>query len=147
MQAVHPKLYNAFYESMVEFNRAMEADLSPSLPDLMLHACFLFPALGMASPPRRLFIVSDSGIEHASFIASFIRSAMNSSDYETVQVYPVSYASAIDPSFATSLTQEDIFITTAPALLQLAPNSNTILFHDFPSLKNFCELYDVIYSC
>lgn len=147
MQAVHPKLYNAFYESMVEFNRAMEADLSPSLPDLMLHACFLFPALGMASPPRRLFIVSDSGIEHASFIASFIRSAMNSSDYETVQVYPVSYASAIDPSFATSLTQEDIFITTAPALLQLAPNSNTILFHDFPSLKNFCELYDAIYSC
>jgi len=145
VQAAHPKLYDAFYESLDVFNRAMEADLFPSLPNLMLHSCFLFPALGMASPLRRVFIVSDSGIAHASFIASFIRSSMNSSDYETVQVFPVSYASAIDPAFTANLTKEDIFITTVPVLLQLAPCSTTILFHDFPSVRNFCQLYDAIY--
>lgn len=145
MQDSHPKLYDAFSENLTDFNRAMHVDLTPSLPDLLLHSCFLFPALGMASPPRRVFIVSDSGIEHASFIASFIRSAMNSAYYETVQVSPVSYASATDPAFAANLTKEDIFITTAPVFLQLAPNSTTILFHDFPSLKNLNQLYDAIY--
>ena len=145
MQDSHPKLYEAFSENLAVFNRAMKVNLTPSLPDLMLHSCFLFPALGMASPPRRVFIVSDFGIEHASFIASFIRAAMNSTYHETVQVSPVSYASAIDPAFAACLTKEDIFITTAPVFLQLAPNSTTILFHDFPSLRNFNQLYDAIY--
>lgn len=145
MQTSHPKLYEAFYESLDAFNRAMQVDLTPSLPDLMLHTCFVFPALGMASPPRRVFIVSDFGIEHASFIAGFIRSTMNSVYSEAVQVFPVSYASAIDPAFAANLTKKDIFITTAPVLLQLAPCNATILFHDFPSLKNFCQLYDAIY--
>lgn len=145
MQAAHPRLYDVFHENLAVFNRAMQVDLTPSLPDLMLHSCFLFPALGMVSPPHRVFIVSDFGIEHASFIAGFIRSAMNSAYSETVQVFPVSYASAIDPAFAANLTKEDIFITTAPVFLQLAPCSTTILFHDFPSLSNFSQLYDAIY--
>lgn len=146
MQTAHPKLYDAFTDSLTVFNRSTGKDLTASLPDLMLHSCFLFPALGMASPLHRVFIVSDSGIEHASFIASVIQSAMNNSSYETVQVTPVSYASAIDPAFTASLTKEDIFITTTPELLQLAPNSNTILFQDFPSLKNLYQLYDAIYQ-
>ena len=123
----------------------MEIDLSHSLPDLMLHSCFLFPALGMASPTRRVFIVSDFGIEHTSFIASFIQSAMNSNYFQSVQVTPVSYAQAIDPAFASGLTADDIFVTTAPAFLRLAPESQTILFHDFPSMQDFCQLYEAIY--
>lgn len=145
MQRSHPKLYAAFSDQLDSFNRAMEIDLSPSLPDLMLHSCFLFPALGMASPTRRVFIVSDFGIEHTSFIASFIQSAMNSNYFQSVQVTPVSYAQAIDPAFASSLTADDIFVTTAPAFLRLAPESQTLLFHDFPSMQDFCQLYEAIY--
>ena len=99
----------------------------------------------MASPPCRVFIVSDSGIEHAAFIASFIRSSLNSDYYETVQVTPVPYASAIEPGFADRLHKDDILITTVPSLMQIAPNSQAILFHDFPSIENFCSLLSAIY--
>ncbi|MEA4915050.1 MAG: hypothetical protein VB061_10810 [Christensenella sp.] len=145
LRGSHPKLFLAFSESLAVFNRAMQADLTASLPDLIQHSCFLFPALGMASPPRRVFIVSDSGIEHAAFIASFIRSSLNGESYETVQVTPVPYANAIEPGFAESLTSDDIFITTVPNLMQIAPNSQAILFHDFPSIENFYSLLNAIY--
>lgn len=145
LQESHPKLYDAFSESLVAFNRAMQIDLTTSMPELILHACFLFPALGMASPPRRVFIVSDSGIEHASFIANFVRSYLNGAYYETVQVAPVSYASAIDPAFGSQLATDDIFVATAPNLMHLAPECQSILFHDFPSVENLCDLYNTIY--
>lgn len=145
LQGSNPKLYQAFFESLTLFNRAMQVDLIASLPDLILHSCFLFPALGMATPPRRVFIVSDSGIEHASFIANSVRSILNGAHYETVQVTPVSYASAIDPAFATQLTKDDILLSTVPGLMQLAPKSHSILFHDFPSVENFCTLYNTVY--
>ena len=145
LQRTHPKLYAAFSDNLAAFNRALKTDLTPSLPDLMLHACFLFPALGMASPTRRVFIVSDFGIEHTSFIANFIQSAMNSSYFKAVQVMPIPYTQASDPAFASSLTAEDIFVTTAPAFLGLAPGCRTLLFHDFPSMEDFCQLYEAIY--
>ena len=145
LQDSHPKLYQAFAEHLDAFNRAMQVDLTASLPDIILHSCFLFPALGMASPPCRVFIVSDSGIEHAAFIASFICSSLNGDDYETVQVTPVPYASAIEPGFADRLHKDDILITTVPSLMQIAPNSQAILFHDFPSIENFCSLLSAIY--
>lgn len=145
LQGSHPKLFFAFSENLAAFNRAMRVDLSTSLPDLILHSCFLFPALGMASPPRRIFIVSDSGTEHAAFIASFIRASLNGDYYETVQVTPVAYASAIKPCFAESLTSDDIFITTVPDLMQQMSACQSILFHDFPSIENFCSLLNAIY--
>ena len=70
---------------------------------------------------------------------------MNSSYFKSVLVTPISYAQAVDPAFASSLTAEDIFVTNAPSFLRLVPGSQTLLFHDFPSMEDFCQLYEAIY--
>jgi len=145
LQDCHPVLYDAFENSLALFSDAMKVNLQPALPDLILRSCFLFPAFGIASPARRVFVVSDSGIEHAKFIASNIRSFFNGEYYETVQVSPVPYADVQNSSFSSGLAKEDILITTTPDLLCLLPNQRIILFQDFPSVENFGLLHDAIY--
>lgn len=145
LQACHPVLYGVFEDSLAIFSDAMKINLQPALSDLVLRSCFLFPAFGVASPARRVFVISDSGIEHARFIASNIRSIFNGECYETVQVVPVSYVDARNPSFPSGLTKEDILITTAPELLRLLPNQRILLFHDFPSVENYELLHKAIY--
>jgi hypothetical protein len=145
VQDCHPRLYSAFQDSLSALSGAMGVDLHHILPDMIVHACFIFPALGMATPPKRIAIVSDSGIEHADFIANFIRSIFNGACYETVQVTSIPYMEAMDPAFESHYAKEDIFITTDPNLIHQITSRPVLLFHEFPTDENFGQLYDAIY--
>jgi len=145
VQDCHPRLYSSFQDSLLAFSGAMGVDLHHILSELIVHSCFIFPALGMATPTKRIAIVSDSGIEHAEFIASFIRSIFNGACYETVQVTSIPYMDAMDPAFESHFAKEDIFITTDPNLMHQITSRPVLLFHDFPTDENFGQLYDAIY--
>ena len=145
LRVCHPKLYAAFQESLAVFSGAMQLDLLPALPDLILRACYLFPALAMAAPTRKLLVVSDSGQDHAEFVASFIRELFNGTHYQTISIQTIAYEKAMQADFDARYPDEEILITTDPALLSIQTCKTVLLFHDFPSIENFDQLYDAIY--
>ena len=145
VQVCHPKLYAAFQESLAVFSGAMQFDLSPALPDLILRVCYLFPALAMAAPTRKLLVVSDSGLDHAEFIANFVRELFNGTHYQTMEIRTLSYEEALHTDLDARYPDEEILITTDPALLSLQTQKKVLLFHDFPSTENFDQLYEAIY--
>jgi len=145
VQVCHPKLYSAFQESLAVFSSAMQLDLASALPDLILRACYLFPAFAMAAPTKRVLVISGSGDQHARFIANFIRPIFSGENYQTVEISAISYADALSPGFDTRYPLADIVITTDPTLLSLQTDKKVVLFHDFPSTENFGHLYRAIY--
>ena len=145
LRVCHPKLYAAFQESLAVFSGAMQLDLMPNLPDLILRACYLFPALAMAAPTRKLLVVSDSGQDHAEFVANFVRALFNGTHYQTIVIQTIPYEEALHADLDARYPEEEILITTDPALLSLQTRKTVLLFHDFPSTENFGQLYDVIY--
>lgn len=145
VRVCHPKLYAAFQESLAVFSGTMQLDLMPSLPDLILRACYLFPAFAMAAPTSKLLVVSDSGLTHAEFIANFARELFNGSHYQTMDITTIPYEEALQADLDARYPDETILITTDPALLSLQTRKTVLLFHDFPSTENFCQLYDALY--
>lgn len=141
----HPKLFFAFQESLATFSAQMQLYLSSTLPDLLLRACYIFPAFAMAVPTKRVLVFSSSGDEHARFIADFIRLVFCGEHFQTVEISPISYEDALAPNFDSRYPLADILITSDPTLLSLTTNKPILLFHDYPSTQNFEQLYNAIY--
>ena len=138
IRSYHPALYQAFEQSLSLLSDETQINLSPVLPDIITKACFLFPPLLNASPPKRILILSDSGADHAAFIADYLRTLFGGHYYEALDTALLCQENKLDPALLKKYEDFDILVTTDQSIMASNMHKNTILFEDFPSRRIFC---------
>lgn len=141
----NPRLFEAISSGLRTFSDQLEIDMFPVLPELLMKICFCFPELSRATLLRNLLVVSDSGISHARFLADFIRSLLNGSNFSTIDIHAVALEDVLDPAFAQQCALYHILVTTTTSIPHQELFQRVIVIEDFPSNESIWKLHEVIY--
>ena len=145
LAAGNPRLVEAITSGLRTFSDHLEIDMVQVLPEFMVKLCFCFPELSRATLRKSLLVVSDSGLSHARFLADFIRSQLNGSDFSTIDIQPVALEEFLAPAFAQQCAHYDILVTTATSIPHRQLFKKVIVIEDFPSNESIWELHEAIY--
>ncbi len=142
----HPALHQAIRTELQAFSERTRVDMSPMLSNLIVKVCYRFPNIARATVLKRVLVVSDSGRIHAEFLASFLKSLFNGSDFSTIEVTACDLEEYSAPSFQSSAPQYDILLTTLLPLPNLHLFETVIQIEDLPSRENLNVLSIAIYG-
>ena len=142
----HPALHQVFRAELQAFSERTQVDMLPMLCNLIVKVCYRFPSIARATVLKRVLVVSDSGRIHAEFLASFLKSLFNGSDFSTIEVTACDLEEYCAPSFQSSAPQYDILLTTLLPLPNLHLFETVIQIEDLPSRENLNVLSIAIYG-
>ena len=129
-------VYQLIQDHLELFSQKIHRNISRQLPDVLYWTSLICPAFTSYTATKSALVISDFGLQHAMYLAKRISSFTNENNVAVIQTTAASYPDGLT---SVQLNEYDIIISTVSNLS--IEHKNILLINDYPSYKNFYEIY------
>lgn len=137
----NPELFRYFDQQLKIFSANIGYGMDSYIHYFIYWMHMIYPDLKDHSIVKTILVVSDFGQEHAEFIGHRLSSTYSNELDFSMNIDALSYANFAEQGIQKNY---DIIATTIPDLP--IEHHNIVLIDDYPSIENFCQIFNKLYK-